>query len=89
MKRAHVIYSGNVQGVGFRYTAVNCARGFAVTGWVQNTADRKVELIAEGQEIEIKNFLADLKSQMSSFIRDEQISWEPATGEFGGFKINF
>ena len=53
MKRAHVIYSGNVQGVGFRYTAVNCARGFAVTGWVQNTADRKVELIAEGQEIEL------------------------------------
>ena len=89
MKRAQVVYSGNVQGVGFRYTAVNLARGFAVTGWVRNCPGSQVEVVAEGEAAEVKKFLNAIKAEMSSFVRDEKISWEPASGEFTCFQTRY
>lgn len=89
MKRVHAYYSGDVQGVGFRFTAVDEAQKFGVTGWVKNCADRKVELVAEGVEETLKKFLADLEKAMSYYIRDKKVSWEPATGEFVNFQILF
>src|SRR5207245_6186322 len=44
----HVYYSGQVQGVGFRYTAQQLAAGFAVSGFVRNLPNGDVELVAEG-----------------------------------------
>ena len=49
-RRMQVFYSGNVQGVGFRYTAKTVSTGFEVTGSVRNLADGQVELIAEGSK---------------------------------------
>ena len=46
--RATVQYSGDVQGVGFRYTAVTIARGYNVSGYVQNLSDGRVRLVVEG-----------------------------------------
>jgi acylphosphatase len=46
--RMRIFYSGNVQGVGFRYTTKTVATGFEVTGTVRNLLDGRVELIAEG-----------------------------------------
>jgi len=51
-----IVYSGNVQGVGFRYTAKTVANGFELTGTVRNLPDGKVELIAEGTQSELKAF---------------------------------
>jgi len=45
-KRAHVYYSGSVQGVGFRFTAEDLARQNNLTGWVKNLADGRVEIVA-------------------------------------------
>ena len=89
MKRAHVLYSGNVQGVGFRFGAIDLAQKYGITGWVRNTADGKVEVVAEGNEPKLQSFLADLKREMSYYIRKENVSWEPATGEFKDFQISF
>jgi len=89
MKRVHVIYSGNVQGVGFRFTAIDAAQKHGITGWVRNTADGKVELTAEGNEPRLQSFLSDIKKDMSFYIRKEQASWEPATGEFANFQVKF
>ena len=47
-KRAHVFYSGRVQGVGFRYSTREVACGYEVTGRVRNLPDGRVELVAEG-----------------------------------------
>ena len=46
--RAHVLYGGRVQGVGFRYFARDAALREGVTGWVRNLADGRVEALVEG-----------------------------------------
>ena len=50
--RRHLFYSGRVQGVGFRFTAQRIASGFAVTGWVRNLPDDRVEMLVEGEKDE-------------------------------------
>src|ERR1041384_8700273 len=52
-----VFYEGNVQGVGFRWTVRDAAKGFDVTGWVRNLPDGRVELQVTGEEDEVRAFL--------------------------------
>jgi acylphosphatase len=86
-QRRHVFYSGRVQGVGFRYTAQRIARGFAVTGWVRNLPDGRVEMMVEGNAADMEEFLQRLADSMADNIdRVEQLD-EAATGEFSGFQI--
>ena len=47
--RKHIIFSGRVQGVGFRYTACYLARPLGLTGWVKNLTDGRVEAELQGQ----------------------------------------
>jgi acylphosphatase len=61
-----VLYSGNVQGVGFRYTVKTVATGFEVTGTVRNLADGRVELVAEGAKTNLKAFSRPSGSRASS-----------------------
>lgn len=61
MKTKRVIYEGRVQGVGFRYTAKDLARGYDVIGTVRNLSDGTVELIAAGEAGELAEFLRDLR----------------------------
>jgi acylphosphatase len=87
MIRSRVFYSGNVQGVGFRFTAQRTASRFAVTGWVRNLADGRVELLAEGASSEVQAFLTRLSESMAHHIANSQVFEEPPTGEFSGFEI--
>jgi acylphosphatase len=83
-----VLYSGNVQGVGFRYTVKSVANGFDVTGTIRNLPGGGVELVAEGIRDELDAFRQAIReSGLDHFIRDEQISWAEAAGEFRGFEI--
>jgi acylphosphatase len=83
-----VLYSGRVQGVGFRYTAKTVAMGFEVTGVVRNLPDGRVELEAEGERAELDAFRQAVReSGLEGFIRDELVEWNPATGSFRGFEI--
>ena len=83
-----VIYSGQVQGVGFRYTVRTVATGFDVTGTVRNLPSGQVELIAEGARDELEAFRQAIReSGLDHFVRDEDLSWGAATGEFRGFEI--
>ncbi|OGC11994.1 hypothetical protein A3K48_05915 [candidate division WOR-1 bacterium RIFOXYA12_FULL_52_29] len=88
-KRAHIIYSGRVQGVGFRYTAVDQAGRYPVTGWVKNLPGEKVELVVEGEEEAIDQYTSALSRIFKQRIQKEDFFWEPATGEFTGFQINY
>ena len=83
-----ILYSGQVQGVGFRYTAKTAATGFEVTGIVRNLPDGRVELIAEGQRNELEAFREAVRGAgLAGFIRDERVMWGVAQNEFHGFEI--
>jgi len=83
-----VYYSGNVQGVGFRYTVKTVATGFDLAGTVRNLPDGRVELIAEGVKAELESFCRAVRdSGMEHFITDENVNWSEATNEFRGFEI--
>jgi len=64
--------SGRVQGVGFRYTTLQVAKGFEVTGYVKNLPDGRVELVAEGREEECREFLAAVQEEQSAYIRQTE-----------------
>jgi len=86
----HVFYSGHVQGVGFRYAAQDIAESLGLKGWVKNLADGRVEIITEGKEADIKEFLDQiLKGQLNRYIKNTELSWEKPTGEFKDFDIRF
>lgn len=87
-KRMHILYTGRVQGVGFRYTVKGLAMGFEVTGQVRNLADGRVELCVEGSESELEAFRQAIRdSELGHFIRQEDVDWSEAKDEYRGFQI--
>ncbi len=81
-------FSGRVQGVGFRYTAVDIAHTLAgITGYVRNLPDGRVELVAEGPPERTAAFVDAISAAMEPYIRDVSQSRQPATGEFARFTI--
>jgi acylphosphatase len=83
-----VTYSGQVQGVGFRYTVKSVATGFDLTGAVRNLPGGGVELIAEGTKDELEAFRQAIReSGLDHFIRQEDVAWQEASSEFRGFDI--
>jgi len=69
----NVFFEGRVQGVGFRYTVRNLARGFEVAGWVRNLDDGRVELLAAGEPDEVEAFLAAIaESELAGLIKNTQ-----------------
>ena len=87
--RKHIYYQGSVQGVGFRFTTVRVAERYAVTGFVRNLPDGRVDVVVEGEAREIESFLADLADSMQGYIRNAQIDDKPYTGEFNRFDVRF
>ena len=57
----YALIRGRVQGVGFRYSALEEADALGLTGWVRNTPDGDVEVWAEGSREKLELFLAWLK----------------------------
>ncbi len=86
--RVQVIYAGHVQGVGFRYTVRSLVTGYEVVGTIRNLPDGRVELVAEGAKAELEAFQqAILDSGLGRLIRQTQVAWSEARGEFTGFAI--
>jgi acylphosphatase len=87
--RRTVYFSGRVQGVGFRYTTEAVAARFAVTGFVRNLRDGRVELVAEGSPAELNRFQSAVEEAMRGCIKEANASDTLATGEFTSFGIAF
>jgi acylphosphatase len=88
-KQAHILYSGRVQGVGFRYTAREIADDLGITGWAKNLSDGRVEIVAEAQEEIVKSFIEQLSSHFKTYVQNAEVSWLQALGEFNDFSIKF
>ncbi len=89
MTAKHVLYSGRVQGVGFRYSTKRLASGFDVTGWVKNLPDGRVELMAQALEAdELDAFLEDIQqSSLGSHIKGREVADIAAQPTLRGFSI--
>jgi acylphosphatase len=84
-----IIFEGRVQGVGFRYTVKDLARGFDVRGWVKNLPDGSVELQAMGEPDELDGFIREilLESPVSHHIRHHHSDTIPLLDGCTGFRI--
>ncbi|HDL09635.1 MAG TPA: acylphosphatase [Candidatus Omnitrophica bacterium] len=91
LKRVHVFYSGRVQGVGFRFTTERIALEMGdVYGWVRNLPDGRVEVVAEGEEERLNEFLRRIREGLlKRYIKREDVIWENYKGEFDDFEIRF
>jgi acylphosphatase len=87
MNRKTVHFSGDVQGVGFRYTTQHLAAPFKVTGYVRNLSDGRVELLIEGPDDQLDGLIQAIQQRMNEYIRKTAVQVSPATGEFKGFAI--
>ena len=72
--RKHIIFSGRVQGVGFRYTSCYLARPLGLTGWVKNLWNGDVEMEVQGDEASMERLVERL--HQGRFIRIERMETE-------------
>ena len=88
MTGRHVFYQGRVQGVGFRFTCKQIARGYEVVGWVRNLPDGRVELQCSGDAEEVEAFLKGIwESELKSHIKDVHVATIPPLAAARGFEI--
>ena len=85
--QARIYISGLVQGIGFRYFAKSNARRLKLNGWVKNTDDGKVEVLAQGAKEAIEK-LAKLceKGPFLAEVKSVQVEWEKEEEQFADFK---
>ena len=88
MKRIKAVIDGMVQGVGYRYFTLHHAEKLGLTGSVRNRWRGDVEVIAEGDEAMLKEFISILKQgPRYSHVEDVKVTWETASGKFNSFII--
>ena len=68
-----VWYTGHVQGVGFRAQVIAVARGFEVTGYVQNLPDGRVYLHVEGGEAEVAAFTEQVAISLEGYVKSAEV----------------
>ena len=88
MKRLHLVISGRVQGVGFRFNCCRQACALGLTGWVRNLPDDSVEIVAEGPPAALKAFSAWChRGPTFAEVQHVVETPEPASGAFTVFEI--
>ncbi len=88
MKQVQCVVLGRVQGVFFRASAQREARRLGLTGWVRNRPDGSVELLAEGEDESLRDFIGWVQRGPGSARVDRvDTRWRSYTGEFTEFRI--
>lgn len=83
----NAFFSGHVQGVGFRYSAAQIAKGYEVTGFVKNLADGRVELEIEGEASECRSMVASIEDELDAYVRKTELSDGYRERSFSSFRI--
>lgn len=88
VKRLQARVSGRVQGVGFRGFVALRAHSLRLQGYVRNLMGGEVEVVAEGEEHDLRNLLQVLEAgPRGAHVTNVQASWTDPTGEFADFTV--
>lgn len=86
--RVHLLVSGTVQGVSYRWSTKEEATRLGLTGWVRNLADGRVEAIAEGERDVLEKLVEWCRrGPPSARVTDVAATWSDATGEWIRFTV--
>jgi len=86
--RVHVVTSGLVQGVGFRYFVYNKAISLTLTGYVRNLFSGDVEIEAEGDRSLVEEFIKQVKvGPRAAHIKNMKIEWIKCIETHSGFEV--
>jgi acylphosphatase len=89
MVAKHIIFSGRVQGVGFRFTAHRTAGRYRLTGYVRNLPDGTVEMFAQGATQDIDYCIRDIQDSLAGHVRETRAVEVPPDPTYTDFRITF
>ncbi len=90
IKTYKVLLSGRVHGVGFRYFTHSVADKFGINGYVKNTINRKVEIVGQGEDEELKQFFEEVKKGPAfSIITDVKTEGLEDSEKYNIFEIKY
>ena len=84
-----IIFTGRVQGVGFRFTAHSVARRYELKGFVRNLPDGNVEIFAQGRTEDIEQSLRDIGETFAGYISETRIEDVEPDNHYKDFRITF
>ena len=88
LARLHLLVSGRVQGVGFRFSAYDEAKELALAGWVRNLESGEVEIVVEGSRENLQMLAAWAHlGPSSAHVTAVREDWLDFTGEFTEFRV--
>lgn len=87
MAAVHLIIQGKVQGVFYRVSAKKTAASLSIIGWVRNTQEGHVEIIAQGEEEQLQQFINWCKRGPSTAQVENVITEQAEEQPFKEFKI--
>lgn len=87
MIQANILYSGTVQGVGFRYGVHRYAVNLGIKGWVRNLPNGSVEILAEGSKDAVQQLCENIEEHFQGYIKDKQISSRTLQEKREDFKV--
>jgi acylphosphatase len=86
MIRKHIIFAGQVQGVGFRWRAHHAAERYGCTGWVRNEWDGTVSMEIQGTEEAIDQVIMSIESGRYVLIENMDSRTMPIVSEEYSFR---
>lgn len=89
MVQKTALFSGRVQGVGFRFTTCSLSSAYQVTGYVKNLPDGRVEAVIEGASNEIDRFIHAIHAEMSAYIKEINVTESASCGQYEAFDVRF
>jgi len=89
IKEVLVVFSGRVQGVGFRWQTQRCLEDLALKGYVRNLRDGRVELRLQGAQELVEEAIARVERRMAAYISDTSVSNQDLSADLPSFSIAY
>ena len=88
--RLHLMIKGDVQGVFFRDFVKKQSKFLNLKGWVRNTPEGNVEVVAEGgRENLLRLSEKCIRGPIIAKVEKIDLQWENPTGAFNDFEIRY